>query len=98
MWKVNAGRRSVFAGDFLSRNIVAIGWTEAGDYTGVSSKDELFTCIKAAYPDRTERQNEVGATICAVQISPRPKIQCRFHRILLSVRSLRLKRRRARSC
>lgn len=60
MWKVNAGRRSIYASEFLNRNIAAIGWAEAGDYTDVSSKDELFGRVKAAYPDWTDRQTEVG--------------------------------------
>ena len=60
MWKVNAGRRSVFASEFLSRNIVAIGWPEAGDYVGVRSKDELTRLVRAGYPDRTDRQTEVS--------------------------------------
>lgn len=60
MWKVNAGRRSVFAGEFLNRNIVAIGWAEAGDYVSVASKVELTSRIRAAYPDRTDRQTEVS--------------------------------------
>ena len=61
MWKVNAGRRSVFASEFLNRNVVAIGWVEAGDYVSCRSKEELFSRVKAAYPDRSDRQNEVGA-------------------------------------
>lgn len=60
LWKVNAGRRSIFASDFLARNIVAIGWAEAGDYVGTRSKPELASKIRAAYPDRTERQIEVA--------------------------------------
>lgn len=60
MWKVNAGRRSVFASEFLNRNTAAIGWAEAGDYTDVASKDELFRRVKAAYTDWTDRQIEVG--------------------------------------
>lgn len=59
MWKVNAGRRSAFASEFLNRNVVAIGWAEAGDYVSARSKDELSSRIKAAYPDRTDRQTEV---------------------------------------
>ena len=60
MWKVNAGRRSVYASEFLSQNMVAIGWPEAGDYVAVRSKDELTRLVKAGYPDRTERQTEVS--------------------------------------
>lgn len=60
MWKVNAGRRSAFAHEFLSRKIVAIGWSEAGNFVETNSKDELTRRIKAAYPDRTDRQIEVS--------------------------------------
>jgi restriction system protein len=60
MWKVNAGRRSALAGEFLSRNVVAIGWPQAGDYIHVQSKEELTRLVRAGYPDRTERQTEVS--------------------------------------
>jgi restriction system protein len=60
VWKVNAGRRSVLASEFLNRNVVAIGWAEAGDYTSARSKDELFSRVKSGYPDWTDRQAEVG--------------------------------------
>lgn len=60
MWKVNAGRRSVFASEFLNRSIVAIGWAEAGDYTSARSKEELQGRVKSAYPDWTDRQVEVS--------------------------------------
>lgn len=60
MWKVNAGRRSVFASEFLQRSVVAIGWPEAGDYVSVSSKDELTRLVRGGYPDRTDRQTEVS--------------------------------------
>lgn len=60
MWKVNAGRRSLFASDFLARNIVAIGWAEAGDYVHSPSKIELSNRVQAAYPERTTRQTDVA--------------------------------------
>lgn len=61
MWKVNAGRRSLLADQFLRRNVVAIGWREAGDYSGDRSRDEVFRRVVNAYPDFTEKQAEVGA-------------------------------------
>ncbi|HEY0626445.1 MAG TPA: restriction endonuclease [Allosphingosinicella sp.] len=61
MWKVNAGRRSVLAGEFLSRGVVAIGWREAGDYSGARSRSEVLQRVAAAYPDHTDQQNHVGA-------------------------------------
>jgi restriction system protein len=62
MWKVNAGRRSLLATDFISRNVVAIGWRETGNYTDVQSRADLLERINHAYPDRTDRQNEVSTS------------------------------------
>jgi restriction system protein len=61
MWKVNAGRRSVLAGEFLSRSVVAIGWREAGDYSGAKTRAEVLQRVAASYPDHTDQQNHVGA-------------------------------------
>lgn len=61
MWKVNAGRRSVLAPEFVERGIIAIGWRDAGDYTGARSRDEVLKRVVAAYPDRTDQQNLVAA-------------------------------------
>jgi len=60
MWKVNAGRRSAYAADFLTRGVVAIGWRELGDYSLTAGKRELMADIARAYPLDTERQREVG--------------------------------------
>lgn len=61
MWKINAGRRSVLADAFLGREVVAIGWREAGDCTGCGSRETVLARVAAAYPERSERQNEVSA-------------------------------------
>lgn len=62
MWKVNAGRRSALAGEFLERNVVAIGWRETGDYSGDSSLESVLARMERAYPDHTARQKQVGAS------------------------------------
>lgn len=61
MWKINAGRRSVLAAEFLRLGVVAIGWQEAGDYTGATSRDSVQKRIAAAYPDKTGQQHLVAA-------------------------------------
>ena len=61
-WKVNAGRRSVFAGEFIGRGVVAIGWREAGDYSGDASRSSIHRRVVAAYPDKTDQQNQVSAS------------------------------------
>ena len=60
MWKVNAGRRSALASEFLNRSVVAIGWREAGDYVGAHSRDDILSRVISAYPDRTDQQNTVA--------------------------------------
>ncbi len=61
MWKVNAGRRSVFAGEFIERGIVAIGWSELGDYTTVRDWEDLFQRLTDTFPAETTRQRQVAA-------------------------------------
>lgn len=61
MWKVNAGRGSALAGEFLNRGVVAIGWRELGDYTRLSSRQAILDAVARAYPDSTDQQNTVGA-------------------------------------
>lgn len=60
MWKINAGRRSLLAQEFLDNSIVAIGWRETGDLVGLRHRDQIIQRVAAAYPDKTQRQNEVA--------------------------------------
>ena len=61
MWKVNAGRRSTLAREFVDRSVVAIGWHEAGDYTAFRSKEAVLAAVVRAYPDQSGQQNQVAA-------------------------------------
>jgi len=61
MWKVNAGRRSALAQEFLERNVVAIGWRDAGGYSRDRTWEDVFQRTVDAYPDNTDRQNQVSA-------------------------------------
>jgi restriction system protein len=60
MWKINAGRRSVYADRFRDENLVAIGWRECGDYSSGLSRLELVNRVRSAYPDRTDQQVTVA--------------------------------------
>lgn len=62
MWKVNAGRRSIFAQDFISHGVVAIGWRDVGDPTAFRSKAETLRAVSEAYPAKTAQQNDVSAS------------------------------------
>ena len=60
MWKINAGRGSKLAQDFIDNKVVAIGWREVLDPTTAKSRPELIQRVASAYPGQTQRQNEVG--------------------------------------
>lgn len=61
MWKITAGRGNAFIADFLARQIVAIGWSEAGNYLSVSSRSALIEHFASVWPQQTTRQLQVGA-------------------------------------
>lgn len=61
MWKINAGRRSVFATEFVEKKLVAIGWREVGNPIPIQSRSDMLARVVEAYPDRTDRQNEVSS-------------------------------------
>lgn len=61
MWKVTAGRANAFVRQFIDDGIVAIGWSEAGDYTKLPSKVALVSHFAKIWPENTRRQTEVGA-------------------------------------
>jgi restriction system protein len=61
VWKVTAGRGNGFVAQFLSCNVVAIGWLEGGNVVAIRSRAELTDHFRASFPDQTQRQVEVGA-------------------------------------
>lgn len=61
MWKITAGRANAYVSEFLSGNLVAIGWSEAGDYRAVGSREELNTRFSTVWPEQTSRQIQVSA-------------------------------------
>lgn len=61
MWKVTAGRSNIYVSDFLDKNLVAIGWSEAGDYRDVATRQEMISRFAKAWPEQTIRQIQVAA-------------------------------------
>lgn len=61
MWKVTAGRSNVYVAQFLEGGLVAIGWSEAGDYRHVPTRAELIGHFASVWPEQTSRQIQVGA-------------------------------------
>lgn len=50
-WMVRAGEGGHLAGDFDKQGCVAIGWSDLGDLTPVTSQEELRGRVDKAYPD-----------------------------------------------
>lgn len=61
MWKVTAGRSNIYVAEFLEGGLVAIGWSEAGDYRAVSTRADLIAHFASVWPEQTTRQIQVGA-------------------------------------
>jgi restriction system protein len=61
LWMVRAGRDSIFIDEFLSRQMVAIGWSKLGDLSNVHSREELTRLVEQAWPENNKFQN--GASI-----------------------------------
>lgn len=61
MWKITAGRANAHVSQFLQDSVVAIGWSEAGDYRKVQSREGLIDLFAATWPEQTTRQLQVGA-------------------------------------
>lgn len=50
-WMVRAGEGGYLVDDFERAGRVAIGWNEAGDFTGIRTLDQMRSLIAAAFPD-----------------------------------------------
>jgi len=61
MWKITAGRANAHVSQFLQDSVVAIGWSEAGDYRNVQSREGLIDLFATTWPEQTTRQLQVGA-------------------------------------
>jgi restriction system protein len=61
IWFVRAGRESVYAEDFIQKNVVAIGWGELGEIDPAISRPQLTQAYKQTYSDISERQSQVAA-------------------------------------
>lgn len=60
MWRIAAGRGGRYADAFLANATVSLGWHDLGDLTGYASREALLDEARRIFPDRTERQLQVG--------------------------------------
>lgn len=62
IWFVRAGRESVYAEEFIQKNIVGIGWNQLGEVDPAITKPQLAQLYKQAYPDHSDGQAQVSAS------------------------------------
>lgn len=56
LWMVRAGEGAFLVEDFLTKNIVSIGWNETGDLTTIDNIDKLKERLRNCYPDYKNAQ------------------------------------------
>jgi restriction system protein len=61
MWMVRAGEGAFLIEEFRKKNIIAIGWGEMGDLSGVKAGDEIKTLVKETYLDSKKAQVSISA-------------------------------------
>ena len=54
---VRAGRDSVFIDEFLSRQMIAIGWAKIGDLSSVHSREPFSKLVELSWPENNKFQN-----------------------------------------
>lgn len=57
MWMVRAARGGVLADEFREKGVVAIGWEDVGDLSGVTGRKQIIELVKETYPNNKPRHN-----------------------------------------
>jgi restriction system protein len=57
---VRAGRDSVFIDEFLSRQMIAIGWSKLGDLSNVHSREQISQLVEQFWPENNKFQNSAS--------------------------------------
>ncbi|MHB1795255.1 MAG: restriction endonuclease [Acidobacteriaceae bacterium] len=60
VWMVRAGRDSAFIYEFLSRQMIAIGWTKMGDLSNVRSREQISQLVEQSWPENNKFQNSAS--------------------------------------
>jgi predicted Mrr-cat superfamily restriction endonuclease len=48
---VRAGRDAIYVEDFLEKKMVAIGWSQVGDLSGLHSREQVAAVLIRGYPN-----------------------------------------------
>ena len=60
VWMVRAGRDSVFIDEFLSRQMIAIGWAQMGDLSNVHTREQFSLLVEQAWPENNKFQKSAS--------------------------------------
>lgn len=64
IWMVRAGRNAMYVDEFLSNNLISIGWNEVGDLAKVDTLEQVKEVLTTIYPNRKKG----WVNICSGQI------------------------------
>ncbi|HTL89483.1 MAG TPA: restriction endonuclease [Leptolyngbya sp.] len=69
IWFVRAGKESIYAEDFIQKEVIAIGWTDLGKIDKTLTKANLIPLYQQAYPTQSDGsiQNGVSQVIRFMQ-------------------------------
>lgn len=54
LWVVRAGRDAIYVEDFLEKKMVAIGWSQVCDLSGLHSREQVAAVLIKGYPEYTK--------------------------------------------
>lgn len=60
VWMVRCGRDSAFINEFLSHQMIAIGWAKLGDLSNVHSREQYSQLVEQAWPENNKFQNSAS--------------------------------------
>lgn len=60
VWMVRAGRDSVFIDEFLSREMIAIGWSRLGDLSNIHTREQFSQLVENLWPENNRFQNSAS--------------------------------------
>lgn len=60
-WMIRAGHGGKLVNDFKEKSLVAIGWTQAGDFSKLPTRQSIAELITKNYPDNSQHQNRAAA-------------------------------------
>lgn len=62
VWMVRAGRDSAFIEEFLSRQMIAIGWAALGDISSIHTRGEFRRLVEQRWPDENKFQHAISTS------------------------------------